>query len=70
LGAGLGPLEAGKRVDLGPFKEWREWPRALVNVYRWDLERQNKLDAPMDIALYMKIIDELERMKTSQKVVL
>jgi glyoxylase-like metal-dependent hydrolase (beta-lactamase superfamily II) len=65
LGAGLGPLEAGKRVDLGPFKEWREWPRALVNVYRWDLERQNKLDAPMDIALYMKIIDELERMKTS-----
>jgi len=63
LDAGYGPLEAGKKVNLGPFKEWREWPRALVNVYRWDLERKKQLDAPLDIALYMKIIEELERMK-------
>jgi glyoxylase-like metal-dependent hydrolase (beta-lactamase superfamily II) len=64
LDAGHGPLEAGKRVDLGPFREWREWPRVLVNVYRWDLERKNQLDAPLDIGLYMKLIEELEKMKT------
>ncbi|MBM4332273.1 MAG: MBL fold metallo-hydrolase [Deltaproteobacteria bacterium] len=63
LDEGYGPLEAGKKVNLGPYKEWREWPRALVNVYRWDLERKNQLDAPLDIALYMKIIEELEKMK-------
>ncbi len=63
LEAGYGPLEAGKRVNLGPFKEWREWPRVLINVYRWDLERKNLLDAPMDIALYMKLIEELQKMK-------
>jgi glyoxylase-like metal-dependent hydrolase (beta-lactamase superfamily II) len=63
LEAGYGPLEAGKRVNLGPFKEWREWPRVLINVYRWDLERKNQLDAPMDIALYMKLIEELQKMK-------
>lgn len=64
LDAGYGPLEAGKKVNLGPFKEWREWPRVLVNVYRWDLERKNQLDAPLDIGLYMKIIEELEKMRT------
>jgi len=41
-----------------------EWPRVLINVYRWDLERKNQLDAPMDIGLYMKLIEELEKMKT------
>jgi len=45
-------------------REWREWPRVLVNVYRWDLERKNQLDAPLDIGLYMKLIEELEKMKT------
>jgi len=45
-------------------REWREWPRALVDAYRWDLERKNQLDAPLDISLYMKIIEELEKMKT------
>ncbi len=64
LDSGHGPLEAGKRVALGPFKEWREWPRVLVNVYRWGLERNNQLDSPLDIGLYMRIIEELERMKT------
>jgi len=63
LEAGYGPLEAGKRVNLGPYKEWREWPRVLINVYRWDLERKNQLEAPMDISLYMKLIEELEKMK-------
>jgi len=63
LAAGHGPLEAGKKIDLGPFREWREWPRVLVNVYRWSLERENKLDAPLDISLYMKIIEELGKMK-------
>jgi hypothetical protein len=64
LDAGHGPLEAGKKVDLGPFREWRGWPRVLFNVYRWDLERKNQLDAPLDIGLYMKLIEELEKMKT------
>jgi hypothetical protein len=50
-------------VNLGPYKEWREWPRVLVNVYRWDLEGKNQLDAPLDIGLYMKLIEELERMR-------
>jgi cyclase len=63
LDAGHGPLEAGKKVDLGPFREWREWPRALINVYRWDLERKNQLDAPLDISLYMRLIEELQKMK-------
>lgn len=63
LDAGYGPLEAGKKVNLGPFKEWREWPRVLINVYRWDLERKNQLDAPLDIGVYMKLIEELEKMK-------
>jgi len=63
LDGGHGPLEAGKKVSLGPYREWREWPRVLVNVYRWSLERQNQLDAPLDIALYVKIIEELEKMK-------
>jgi len=63
LDAGYGPLEAGKKVNLGPFKEWPEWPRVLVNVYRWDLERKDQLDAPLDLGFYMKIIEELERMK-------
>ncbi|MBI5966916.1 MAG: hypothetical protein HY882_03520 [Deltaproteobacteria bacterium] len=62
--AGFGPLEAGKKVNLGRYKEWREWPRVLVNVYRWDLERKNQLDAPLDLGLYMKLIEELEKMKT------
>ncbi|MDO9211038.1 MAG: hypothetical protein Q7V48_09880 [Deltaproteobacteria bacterium] len=60
---GLIELEAGKKVNLGPYREWREWPRVLVNVYRWDLERKNQLEAPLDIALYLKIIEELEKMK-------
>jgi hypothetical protein len=38
--------------------------RVLVNVYRWDLERKNHLDAPLDIGLCMKLIEELEKMKT------
>ncbi len=63
LDAGYGPLEAGKKVNLGPYGEWREWQRALINVYRWDLERKNQLDAPTDIPLYMKLIEELQNMK-------
>ncbi|MDP3039288.1 MAG: hypothetical protein Q8O18_05385 [Deltaproteobacteria bacterium] len=60
---GLIELAPGKKVNLGPYREWREWPRVLVNVYRWDLERKNQLEAPLDIALYLKIIEELEKMK-------
>jgi hypothetical protein len=56
-------MEAEEKVNLGPYREWREWPRVLVNVYRWDLERKNQLEAPLDIALYLKIIEELEKMK-------
>jgi len=41
LDGGHGPLEAGEKVNLGPYREWREGPRVLVNVYRWDLERKN-----------------------------
>jgi len=44
-------------------REWRGGSRVLVNVYRWDLERKNQLGAPLDIGLYMKLIEELEKMK-------
>ena len=54
----------GEKSGPGTLREWREWPRVLVNVYRWDLERKNQLDAPLDIGLYPKLIDELEKMKT------
>jgi cell division septal protein FtsQ len=35
-----------------------------TNVYRWDLEQKNQLDGPADIALYMKSMEQLEKMKT------
>lgn len=35
-----------------------------TDIYRWDLEHKNQLDGPMDIALYMKSMEQLERMKT------
>ena len=34
-----------------------------TNVYRWDLEQKDQLDGPMDIALYMKSMEQLEKMK-------
>ena len=40
------------------------WPSVLVNVYRWDLERKNQVGAAVDVSLYIKLIEELEKIKT------
>ena len=57
-------LNSVTKRDALCHREWRGGSRVLVNVYRWDLERKNQLDAPLDIGLYMKLIEELEKMKT------
>jgi hypothetical protein len=35
----------------------------FTNVYRWDLEQKDQLDGPIGIALYMKSMEQLEKMK-------
>jgi glyoxylase-like metal-dependent hydrolase (beta-lactamase superfamily II) len=49
--AGLEPLEAAKRIDLGPYADWTEPERIVFNVERAYRElRGDPYDAPIDVA--------------------
>ena len=48
--AGLSPVEAAKRIDLGPYATWTEPERLVFNVMRAYRElRGDPWDAPVDI---------------------
>jgi cyclase len=62
--AGLAPLEAAKRIDLGPYARWTEPERILFQVERAYRElRGEPWDAPMDVTTLFRGMHELrERM--------
>jgi glyoxylase-like metal-dependent hydrolase (beta-lactamase superfamily II) len=52
FGQGLTSLEAAKRIDLGPYAEWRAPARLYMNVERAYREFRNEpVDAPWDSAM-------------------
>jgi cyclase len=60
--AGLGELDAAKRIDLGPYAGWTEPERLVFNVARAYREcRGEPWDAPTDIAAVMRGMHELVR---------
>jgi glyoxylase-like metal-dependent hydrolase (beta-lactamase superfamily II) len=58
--AGLGPVEAAKRIDLGPYAGWTEPERLVFNVMRAYRELDGEpWDAPVDITAAMRGMHEL-----------
>jgi glyoxylase-like metal-dependent hydrolase (beta-lactamase superfamily II) len=55
LDRGLGPAEAARALDLGPYREWVAWPRTLWNLARWQAERRGPVPDLVsdDVALSM-----------------
>lgn len=51
-------------MNSPPIPLFQLYNPVYTNVYRWDLEQKNQLDGPADIALYMKSMEQLEKMKT------
>jgi len=50
-------------MNSPPFHIFQLYNPVYTNVYRWDLEQKNQLDGPVDITLYMKSMEQLEKMK-------
>lgn len=62
LGQGLTSLEASKRVDFGPYSEWRRPARLYANVERAYLEFRNEpADASWDAARNFDSIYEMAK---------
>ncbi len=60
--AGLSPLEAAKKLDLGPYADWTEPERLLFNVERAYRElRGDPYDAPIDVFASFRGMYELAR---------
>jgi cyclase len=60
--AGLTPLEAAKRIDLGPYAGWTEPERLVFSVARAYREcRGEPHDAPIDIGTIAREMHELRR---------
>jgi glyoxylase-like metal-dependent hydrolase (beta-lactamase superfamily II) len=58
--AGLSPVEAAKRIDLGPYAGWTEPERIVFNVARAYRElRREAHDAPPDIAGLVRDMHEM-----------
>jgi cyclase len=58
--AGLGPIEAAKRMDLGPYADWTEPERLVFNVMRAYRElRGDPWDAPVDVAAVVRGMHEV-----------
>ncbi len=58
--AGLSPLEAARRIDLGPYADWTEPERLYFNVERAYRElRGDPWDAPIDAAAMFRGMHEL-----------
>lgn len=58
--AGLGLVEAAKRIDLGPYADWTEPERLVFNVARAYRElRGEPWDAPVDVASVVHGMHEL-----------
>ena len=64
--AGLGELEAAKRIDLGPYARWTEPERLIFNVSRAYRElRGEPFDAPVDVNAAIRGMYELRQMRHS-----
>ena len=62
FGQGLTSIEASKRIDLGPYAQWRGSARLYMNVERAYREFRNELaDAPWDSAKTFDSIYELAK---------
>jgi len=60
--AGLSPLEAAKRIDLGPYAGWTQPERLIFNVERAYRElRGEPFDAPIDVGAMFHAMYELAR---------
>jgi glyoxylase-like metal-dependent hydrolase (beta-lactamase superfamily II) len=60
--AGLAPLDAARRLDLGPYADWTEPERVLFNVERAYRElRGEPFDAPIDALALFRGMDTLRR---------
>jgi glyoxylase-like metal-dependent hydrolase (beta-lactamase superfamily II) len=60
--AGLSPLDAAKRIDLGPYASWTEPERLLFNVNRAYRElRGEPFDAPIDLMTTFAGMHELRQ---------
>ena len=60
--AGLEPLEAARKIDLGPYAGWTQPERLIFNVERAYRElRGEPFDAPIDVAAMMRGMYELRR---------
>jgi cyclase len=60
--AGVPPLEAAKRIDLGPYAGWTEPERIVFQVERAYRERRGEpYDAPLDAAALFRGMYELRR---------
>jgi glyoxylase-like metal-dependent hydrolase (beta-lactamase superfamily II) len=58
--AALSPVEAAKRIDLGPYAGWTEPERIVFNVARAYREfRGERFDAPPDLASLMRDMHEV-----------
>ena len=59
---GLTPLQASKRIDLGPYEGWRSPARVYVNVERAYREFRNEpAEAPWDMAATFDAIYDVAR---------
>lgn len=60
LDAGLTSLEAAKRIEFGPYGDWRAPARLFMNVERAYREfRHEPPDAPWDTAATFDAIDKV-----------
>jgi cyclase len=59
---GLTPLQASKRIDLGPYGDWRSPARLYVNVERAYREfRSERADGPWDMTATFDAIYDVAR---------
>jgi glyoxylase-like metal-dependent hydrolase (beta-lactamase superfamily II) len=60
--AGLGTMEAARKIDLGPYAGWTEPQRVLFNLERAYREfRGEPFDAPVDPVALLRSMHELSR---------
>jgi glyoxylase-like metal-dependent hydrolase (beta-lactamase superfamily II) len=63
--AGLSPLEAARRIDLGPYAGWTEPERIVFQVERAYRElRGEPFDAPLDVSALFRAMHELRTRRT------
>jgi cyclase len=57
-GAGLGPLDAAREADLGPFAGWHDPERLVGNLHRAASERRGEpLGTPLGLEPFLEMVE-------------